>query len=226
MNWKPLAAATAASLLLLSGAASAATPLAATRPITMMINDHEYGNGTAIFTRDGDELKVKIDTDVAVKMLGIAVYRFEHDGSEVWRDGHLGALESKTNDDGTPHHLAVKEDGGKLVVDGDGRRADEEIGVIPASLWNDDLVKQSTLLNTLDGSSMPVTIANRGTENVDVNGKTVAATHYSVTGKLNRELWYDDEGVLVQVKFDGSDGSANHLRPALISRFVCVTRAR
>ncbi|WP_367272434.1 DUF6134 family protein, partial [Parvibaculum sp.] len=35
----------------------------------------------------------------------------------------------------------------------------------------------------------------------------VAATHYSVTGKLNRELWYDDKGVLVQVKFDGSDGS-------------------
>jgi len=101
----------------------------------------------------------------------------------------------------------VKEDGGKLVVDGDGRQGDEEIDVIPASLWNDDLVKQSTLLNTLDGSSMPVTIANLGTENVDVNGKPVAATHYSVTGKLNRELWYDDEGVLVQVKFNGSDGS-------------------
>lgn len=207
MNWKPLAAATAASLFLLSAAASAAVPPGGELDFTVMRGGNEIGTHRLVFTRDGDELKVKIDTDVAVKMLGIAVYRFEHDGSEVWRDGHLVSLQSKTNDDGTPHHLAVKEDGGKLMVDGDGRQADEEIGVIPASLWNDDLVKQSTLLNTLDGSSMPVTVTSRGTENVDVNGKTVAATHYSVTGKLNRELWYDDEGVLVQVKFDGSDGS-------------------
>ena len=207
MNWKTLAAATAASFLLLSGAANAAVPPGGELDFTVLRGGDEIGTHRLVFTRDGDELKVKIDTDVAVKMLGIAVYRFEHDGSEVWRNGHLVALESKTNDDGTPHRLAVKEDGGKLVVDGDGRQGDEKIDVIPASLWNDDLVKQNALLNTLDGSSMPVTVANLGTENVDVNGKPVAATHYSVTGKLNRELWYDDQGVLVQVKFNGSDGS-------------------
>ncbi|MAU60015.1 MAG: hypothetical protein CMI62_04700 [Parvibaculum sp.] len=209
MNRKPLFAAFAASMFLLSGvnAASAAAPSGGELDFTVLRGDDEIGTHRLVFTQDGDELKVKIDTNVAVKMLGIAVYRFEHDGSEIWRDGHLVSLESKTNDDGTPHRLEVKEENGKLVVDGDGRQGTEQIGVIPASLWNDNLVKQTALLNTLDGSSMPVTVGKLGTETVEVNGKPVAATHYSVTGKLNRELWYDENGVLVQVRFAGADGS-------------------
>lgn len=209
MNRKPLFAAVAASMLFLSGvsAASAAVPPGGELDFTVLRGDDEIGTHRLVFTQDGNDLKVKIDTNVAVKMLGIAVYRFEHDGSEVWRDGHLVSLKSKTNDDGTPHHLDVEEENGKLVVDGDGRQGTEQIDVIPASLWNDNLVKQTALLNTLDGSNMPVTVGKLGTETVEVNGKPVSATHYSVTGKLNRELWYDENGVLVQVRFAGNDGS-------------------
>ena len=54
---------------------------------------------------------------------------------------------------------------------------------------------------------MPVTVTRVGAEIVEAGGRNVSATHYSVTGQLNRELWYDANGVLVQVQFAGSDGS-------------------
>ena len=209
MNNKALSAAIAASALFLSAArlANAALPESGKLDFTVLRGGSEIGTHRLEFSRQGDELKVDIGTDIAVKMLGIAVYRFEHEGHETWRDGQLVSLESKTNDDGTPHHLAVNAADGKLVVNGDARQGDENPDVIPASLWNEDLVKQNALLNTLDGSSMDVTVREVGPETVEVNGEPVTATHYSVTGKLERELWYDAAGVLVQVKFAGSDGS-------------------
>ncbi|MEX0839964.1 MAG: DUF6134 family protein [Parvibaculum sp.] len=188
-------------------AAQATVPQGGELNFTVLRKGDEIGTHRLEFEQAGDELKVEIETDVAVKMLGIAVYRFEHEGHEVWRDGRLVSLNSKTNDDGTAHHLSVSRDAETLVVDGDGRQGPEDGAIIPASLWNEDLVKQSALLNTLDGSKMPVTVTTVGPETVEVDGKNLTATHYSVKGQLNRELWYDESGVLVQVKFDGADGS-------------------
>ena len=93
------------------------------------------------------------------------------------------------------------------MIDGDARHAPEKLTIIPASLWNHDLITQTELLNTLDGSNMSITVTEMGQEIVVAAGRNVSATHYSVTGKLNRELWYDKDGVLVQVQFAGADGS-------------------
>lgn len=37
-----------------------------------MINDHEYGNGTAIFTRDGDVAR-QFEESVKLRMVGVTV---------------------------------------------------------------------------------------------------------------------------------------------------------
>lgn len=156
--------------------------------------------------RDGGTA-VDIETDVAVKLAFITVYRFEHEGHELWRDGHLVSLNSTTNDDGTDHRLEVKAQGGELAVDGDANQARLPQETIPASLWNMDLVEQSQLLNTLDGSLMSVSIREVGPETVSAGGEEIAATHYVIEGDLEREVWYSDEGLLVRVRFKGSDGS-------------------
>ena len=39
--------------------------------------------------------------------------------------------------------------------------------------------------------------------------RAVNARHYSLTGELEREVWYDESRVLVRVRFEGSDGSEN-----------------
>lgn len=155
------------------------------------------------------ELSVDIATTVAVKLplVSIALYRFEHEGHEVWRDGKLVTLKSKTNDDGAAHRLQVLASPDGLMVDGDAGAHQSDLAIIPASLWNPNIITQTRILNTLDGREMVVAVDDLGEEEIKTRHGPVTARHYQVRGDLDRELWYNDSWVLVQVRFKAEDGS-------------------
>lgn len=151
------------------------------------IGDHSYS-----FNGSGNAYSVRVTTDIAVKvpLIRTTAYRFQHSSVESWSGGKLKAVKSATNDDGTPHELST---GGQ--------------GVLPASLWNDDILSASKLLNTIDGKVMNVRIADLGPEQVATARGQVAAHHYRLSGDLNRDLWYDADGNLAHVAFTADDGS-------------------
>lgn len=169
--------------------------------------NEQIGTHTIEIRRRAEATDVSIATDVAVKMAFITVYRFEHTGSEEWSGSRLVSLHSVTNDDGTRHRLDVTAaaDGLRVAADGKAERADP--GIVPASLWNPALTRQSVILNTLDGSRMNVAVEDAGTERLSVRGRIEKARHYVIHGDLERQVWYDDAGRLVQVRFKAKDGS-------------------
>ncbi|MEK9970520.1 MAG: DUF6134 family protein [Ferrovibrio sp.] len=185
----------------------AAPPPGGALNFTVMRNGSEVGKHEMLFRNETDGLKIDIRTNVAVKVAFITAYRFEHEGHEVWQGGRLVRLWSKTNDDGTKHVLDVTAGGSDLVVMADGKDAEKATVSIPASLWNERIVQQRSILNTLDGTRMAIQVADLGTEAVAVQGGRVPARHYSITGDLQRELWYDAQNVLVKVRFKAKDGS-------------------
>jgi hypothetical protein len=181
---------------------------AATRLDFTVLKDGEaIGHHRIELVRDGDAENVSIKTDIVVKVVFVPVYRFEHTGSETWRNGHLVSLRSQTNDDGEKHTLQATARDDRLDVTGDGTVSQASDAIIPASLWNRDLVRQSVLLNTLTGKQMAIKVADLGADPVAVHGSRVLAHHYKVTGELERELWYDDANTLVLVKFKAKNDS-------------------
>jgi hypothetical protein len=170
-------------------------------------NGENVGRHVIDISRNGDSTSVRISTNVVVKVAFIPVYRFEHQGMETWRGNQLVALKSQTNDDGTSHHLAVTAEGDHLRVDGDGGEAMAAATILPASLWNSGIIYQTTLLNTLDGTQMRVAVADRGEEIVEAHGAQVPAHHFSISGGLNRDVWFDRSKTLVRVQFAAKDGS-------------------
>ena len=191
--------------LFLVPAARAAVPDAL--HFTVLRDGDAVGHHTVAFHQQAQDLDVTIDTDVVVKIIIVPVYRFTHHDEEVWRGGRLVSLTSKTDDDGTPHHLTVAADAAGLAVTGDDKPSRLPPATVPASLWNPATVTQATLLNTLNGSAMAVKVADLGTETVTVHGQPRSAHHYALTGDLARELWYDADGTLVQVRFKAKDDS-------------------
>ena len=171
-------------------------------------NDEAVGTHVIDFTRDGDTTNVKIATNVVVKMAFIPVYRFEHAGIETWKGNQLVGLRSRTNDDGTPHQLAVAAEGDHLRVAGDGSQAPAAAAIIPASLWNPGIVHQSVILNTLDGTQMRIAVVDKGEEMVEASGANVPARHFAISGGINRDVWFDRANTLVRVAFAGKDGSS------------------
>lgn len=203
---------TAASLFLAISQFSAVPAAAAPPPggvldFTVLRNGSEVGRHEMLFRNDADGLKIDIRTNVAVKIAFITAYRFEHEGHEVWQGDRLARLWSKTNDDGTKHVLDVTAGGDNLVVMADGNEAQKSSVSIPASLWNERIVQQQNILNTLDGTRMAIQVADLGTEAVTVKNTVMPARHYAITGDLQRELWYDAQNVLVKVRFKAKDGS-------------------
>lgn len=207
----PAVAAAIASLVFaisqFSATAQAAPPPSGVLDFTVLRNGSEVGRHEMLFQNEPDGLKIDIRTNVAVKVAFITAYRFEHEGHEVWRGGHLARLWSKTNDDGTKHVLDVTAGGDNLVVMADGKEPEKSSTTIPASLWNERIVQQKNILNTLDGSRMAIQVADLGIETVPVKNARVSARHYVISGDLQRELWYDAQNVLVKVRFKAKDGS-------------------
>jgi hypothetical protein len=174
---------------------------------TVLRDGSEIGTHDIDVHRDGNETRVDVATDIAVKIAFVTLYRFEHDGHEVWRDGRLVQIDSKTDDDGTSKSLHGELGNRGLHVEGSAQKFIADTPIVPASLWNDDIVRQGRLLNTLDGSEMEVSIRLVGDETVAVHGKQVPARHYDISGQLNREVWFDADGTLVQVRFKAEDDS-------------------
>ena len=97
--------------------------------------------------------------------------------------------------------------GASLDVVGDGVPSEAEKSIIPASLWNPQIIEQESILNCLSGGELTVQIDYIADETIEVKGEQVKARHYSMTGQFERDLWYDQEWVLVRIEFKGKDDS-------------------
>ncbi len=187
--------------------AHAAAPGGGRLEFTVLREGDPIGSHVLSFEKNSDALVVTIQTKIEVKVLFITAYHFDHEGREVWRNGRLVELSSNTDDDGTKHTLAVKANGNELTIMGDGQASTAAARIIPASLWHEGILAGGAILNTLHGKQMNITVRDGGRENVTVAGQTVSACHYIIEGDLQRELWFDDNQVLVRVRFNGSDDS-------------------
>jgi len=199
----------AVSSLPASAAEIAGIPANNVLHFSVMRDGDQIGTHDVMFSNEGDNLSVDISTDVHVKMplLGITLYEFTHEGHERWHDGVLESLSSQTNDDGESKTLNVVKAGEVLQIESNTAAHQSRPGIMPASLWNPDVVGQGVLLNTLDGSEMTVTIDQLGSESIEAGGTTVEANHLRISGDLERDVWYTSGGVLVGVQFKGEDGS-------------------
>ncbi len=205
---KLLYASMALFLMLFSNVATAATiPSNGVLDFTVVRKGKDIGHHTMHFEKDGGKTKITIKTKIKTKMLFIPAYKFNHDAVETWENGSMTYMHSKTNDDGKKHRIDMSKQGMTIFIKSDGNKGYIQKGnILPASLWNNALVKQNKVLNTLDGRVMSIVPKNMGMENIIVRGQEVIAEHYKIMGDFERDLWYTPGGLLVKVQFKGDDG--------------------
>jgi hypothetical protein len=186
-------------LILLAGLAEAeaamrGVPDGGQLAFTVVRNGDPIGRHVYSFESQGSLEIVRVQTRILYVLLGIPFYRFEHDSKEVWQKGHLVSLVSSTNDDGKQIELDLRAEGANLVGTLNGNPLKLENTTLPASLWNPATTKASSLADTVDGDRLEVESKRQD-------------DYFTLSGKLNRDLWYDKEGVLTQTRFTARDGS-------------------
>ena len=170
-------------------------------------NGEQIGSTSVKLRRNGEQTVAETATTVQVKIAFITVYRYEQRLTERWVGGKLDALSAVTDDNGSVHKVSATRTGDKLAVNADGRVSQVDPAMMPANLWNASLVRMTAALDPKDGSVMPVSVVDRGQEQVVVQGRAITAHRYSIKTTIPQEVWYDEHQSLLKVELRGSDGS-------------------
>lgn len=132
----------------------------------------------------------------------VASYRYQYTGSEVWSNGRLYALESKTNDDGKEFAVSAAASGDVFKIKVNGRERTTRSDVWLTTYWHKPdtrFLNQSIPLVDADtGKDIAATIQFVGNEEVTCAGQRQACTHYRLRGGVTVDLWYDGQDRLLK----------------------------
>jgi Family of unknown function (DUF6134) len=195
-----------------------ATTLAADTPAETMRfaitrNGEQIGTHAIEISRTGAETNVRVTTDLSVKVLFVTAYRLQHNATERWVNGQFTTFNSITDNNGVRHKVSASRSASGLEVDADGKTSRVDQNVLPASLWNAELMRRKAALDPQDGQVDPISVTDDGTEELNLGARTLKAHHYEIKGRYSQDVWYDERGRLVQVKLIGSDGSVISYTP-------------
>jgi len=150
-------------------------------------------------TASGRTVRVETLTDVSVLFLK---FHYDHQRTEQWHGDKLVSVEITTNDDGTHYtwQASYDEDCYQLAGKGVGKR-DACDGAWPLSLWSEDITVKTDLYSVINAEPYGVHTRKVGTENVTVENRETPATHYIMSGDIERDLWYGPDGKLLKTSF-------------------------
>ncbi len=187
-------------------------------PRSKVLEFEAFRNGSSIgthrltFRPEGARVTVEVAIRLKVDLAFVTLYRYEHDSQEVWDNGKLVGLATRTNDDGKKTEVRASADAETLRIDGSGGRFDMPLGSYPTSYWDLGVTRQSSVLDTQDGVRSVVKVAPPVRETFPVLGKAVTANRYSMTGDLTMDLWYTPKGEWVGLKFISKGSEITYAR--------------
>ena len=167
----------------------------------------KVGFHRAQFSRKGEDLIVKTEFQLQIDVLFFTAYRYVYRSESRWRNGQLENLRAAVDDDGTTSFVVASRDSGRIKIENPEGTVAADAPLYPTNHWNAAVLSQSRVLNTLTGRVNDVRIVPQRREAVSTERGNVSATHHLYTGDLATEVWYDDDGRWVKMRFKARDGS-------------------
>jgi len=182
---------------------------------TILRGDTEVGVHEVRREVANGQTRVKSSSRIDVRLLGLAVYRFRYEAEELWDQAGLARLEVRVDDDSVPFRLRGERSGEAFAWTSDAGEGRYAKPLFPTNHWNDEVLLQDRVLNTLTGRLNRVDITRAGNETLDLPSGQVKAVRYRYRGDLDLDSWYDDQGQWLGMRFEGRDGSE--------IRYLCAT---
>ncbi|MET0536222.1 MAG: DUF6134 family protein [Steroidobacter sp.] len=166
----------------------------ATWDFRVFLDDKEIGTHRFdLVERGSGERQLTSQARMAVKILFVTAYTYDHHDVEHWNGDCLSKLASKTDDNGKKYKVDVQRQDAATVVQTLGGEKTLGECVLTFAYWNPAMLKQTRLLNSQDGEYIEVKITDAGAESIVVRGVQTQARRYelrSTNKKLSIDLWY------------------------------------
>lgn len=173
-------------------------------------NGSPIGEHHMTFTWMGNDLRVDINADMVVTLVGIPVFHYQASVVEYWSDRQFSRLDSKVNHNG--RHLFVKANRipGGFAIESTKAGDYQYTGsppMLPLTYWNSAML-QAMILNVETGRHYPAIVHSPGWNRLaTADGGTIVAQRFDVTGKLHLSVWYDQHNLWSGLEFhvDGDE---------------------
>lgn len=181
----------------LLAAALAAPAAAATQSYEYRVIHPTYGDVgtyTNVVERVGDDTQVTSNLHIAVRLLGIVVYRQEARRSEHWQDTRLVSFDSVTVTNGDELKIHGEARDGGFAITGPGGTVMAPASVHPSNPWSAMVLKAAFMMSTRTGQVLPVRVTGGETEPVALAGTTLHLHQYEIDSDKRQFVWFDDSG--------------------------------
>ena len=177
---------------------------------SVSLDDKPIGEHRFRITGTDDARTVVSEANFRVKLLGLTVYRYQHQATEQWRGNCLRAITATTDDDGKTSRVQASAGADAFEVSAP-RAASLPACVMSFAYWNPAILPQTHLLNAQTGQYEPVQVRRAGSESIAVRGQPVIAERWRIEGPEQPiEVWTLPNGDWVGL--DSTVGGGRKLR--------------
>jgi len=93
------------------------------------------------------------------------------------------------------------------MIVADGTALNAPGNVLPASFWNMAFLSRTDFFHTETGLLLKITVTAMGNEQISTRMGPKLTHHYRLTGGMERDLWFDQNGRPLRYQLKGSDNS-------------------
>lgn len=181
---------------------NAGVPSSNEKAFILLRKGNEIGFHHIKFTEKGDDLHVDIHIEIKIGIGFITLFNYLHKNSEVWNEGQLIAINSRTDVNGKTDFINLKRDD-TGAWQGQSSRLEDPIPaqILTTSYFDPNFIRQSQVLNSQDGRVADLTIKKIGTEPYVLSDRTTTAHRYRARGDLALDVWYSESGEWLQSAF-------------------------
>jgi len=165
-------------------------------------NNKNIGKHIFSFAKSGDKLEVKSDIHFKIKKLGVVLYKYKAEGTEIFKNGKLIEFTSNTNQNKKIKYVKMKLKNDKYIIDGSSYKGEAPIDYQLGTWWNHSIVKANAQISAVSGRIIKQKVEFIGKEKIKLGDKIYNTLHFNFSStdksltkdkKLNTHIWYEEE---------------------------------
>jgi hypothetical protein len=157
----------------------------------------DVGTYTNTVIRDGERTDVTSTLRVAVKMLGLVVYRREADRTERWQGDRLVSFTSTETKNGEVIEVRGEARGDAFVITSPAGQFVAPGYVRPSNPWSADILKASVMMSTSTGKVFRARVRGGEEDLIPLEGRIEKLRRFEIDSDKREYVWLDRNNVPV-----------------------------
>jgi len=166
----------------------------------------DIGTYSNLIESSGGIITIKTAAHFLVKALGVGLHREDAQRVEQWQGNRLMFFHGVTVKNGDTTEVTGKADGNNFVITSPLGTITAPGSIKPANPWSSRSLDSTTMMRVDSGKVEPVTVSGGGETNVTIDGATVQAKEYEISGATHYKIWIDKHDIPVMFVVDDDSG--------------------